>query len=89
MIVPGHIEPLAAVLRVPGAYGEPYTWAATLRYDSPTSVEILGVTRAPTPSEWRAAVRTMRAYGIHKFRFTRRHSNSAVEHDWTTRKEGT
>lgn len=37
-----HIEPLTGILRVGGVYGQPYTWAVTLRYLSPSSVEALG-----------------------------------------------
>lgn len=67
----GHIEPLAAVLRIGGEYGEPYTWAATLRYLSPTEVEICGVTVSPTPGERRAIREVLRANGIHRAKVVR------------------
>ena len=67
----GHIEPLSGVLRIGGAYGDPYRYAVTLRYLSPREVEILSVLRAPTPSEWRAMAKVLRAAGIERARFSR------------------
>ncbi len=67
----GHLEPLAAVVRVGGAYGAPYTWAATVRYLSPSEVEIVGAVRAPTPSEWRALRGLCREAGIARVQFMR------------------
>lgn len=64
MTVRGHLEPLAAVVRVGGDYGAPYTWAATVRYLSPTEVELLGVVRAPRPSECHALGEVLVAQGI-------------------------
>lgn len=60
MAVIGHLEPLSAVLRIGGAYGEPYTYAVPIRYLSPTLVEVLGAVRAPKPSEWRAVQHVLR-----------------------------
>lgn len=71
--MPGHLEPLSAVLRIGGVYGEPYTWAAAVRYRSPTEVEILGASRCPTGSEWKAAIRVLRTSGVRLMRFSRRH----------------
>lgn len=81
----GHLEPLAAVLRIGGAYGEPYTWAATVRYLSPSVVEIIGAIRAPSPSEWRAAVRVLRASGITRFSFDRRRATGVQTRRHQTR----
>ena len=67
----GHLEPLSAVLRIGGAYGEPYTYAVPIRYLSPTTVEVLGAVRAPTPSEWRAVQEVLRAAGVTHFRIAR------------------
>jgi hypothetical protein len=67
----GHIEPLSALLRLGGAYGDPWTWAAVLRYDSPFKVEVEGVDRAPSPSEWRAALKVLRAHGVTEVYFHR------------------
>lgn len=68
----GHVEPLAAVLRIGGGYGEPYTWAATLRYLSPGEVEVMGATRAPSPDERRAIRAVLRSNGVHKAFYIRR-----------------
>jgi len=56
------IEPLAAVVRVipSGAYGDPYTWSATLRWLDRYTVEVMGAMRAPRPSEWRAVRAALR-----------------------------
>jgi hypothetical protein len=70
----GHIEYLcehAAILRVGGAYGEPWTWAAVLRFDSPTAVTLEAVERAPTAEERRQALEVGRAAGILTYRFIR------------------
>lgn len=80
MRVSGHLEPLAAVLRIGGAYGEPYTYAVPVRYVTPYEVEILGATRAPTPSEWRGVVQTLKAAGVRLFRFDRRDGSAVTEH---------
>jgi hypothetical protein len=69
---PGHIEPLAAVLRIGGGYGEPYSWAASLRYLSPSEVEVCGAARAPKPSEWRSAIHVLQSHGISRVIFHRR-----------------
>lgn len=68
----GHIEPLAAVVRVGGPYGTDYTWAATLRYLSPTEVEIVGAVRAPTPAEAEAVKEVLLAAGVTVLHITRK-----------------
>jgi len=82
--MPGHIEPLCGLLRVGGAYGEPWTWAAVLKYDGPASVVVSGVERPPTPSEWRAAVQIGKDAGITSFRFLRAEADGFREHLGTT-----
>lgn len=72
---PGHLEPLSAVLRIGGEYGEPYTWAATIRFVTPTEVEVLGANRAPTPDERRSIRQVLRAAGIEKAFYQRRTAN--------------
>lgn len=76
----GHIEPLSGVLRVGGAYGEPYTWAAPLRYLSPFEVEVMGAVRAPEPNEWREALEVLRADGVRVMTFVRCKSGTFVRH---------
>jgi len=78
----GHLEPLAAIIRIGGAHGEPYTWSATLRYLNPTEVEILGAVRAPTPSEWRTVKRICKAAGIRRGLIRRVRGGMLVAH-WT------
>lgn len=68
----GHLEPISALIRIGGAYGEPYTWAASLRFVSPTEVEVLGATRAPTPQERRAIREVLHANGIERAFYVRR-----------------
>lgn len=60
----GHIEPLAAVVRVPGDYLGPFTWAASVRYLSPTHVEIVAAMRMPTVSEMKDLRATLIAAGV-------------------------
>lgn len=77
----GHIERLCehtGILRVGGAYGEPWTGACVLRFVEPGEVMVEGVERAPTPTEWRQAIRVMRASGIVRIRFER-HRRGQVE----------
>ena len=82
-MVHGHLEPLTALLRIGGAYGEPYTWAATVRYLSPSSVEIVGAMRAPTPSEWRAMRVILKASGVASVLFVRHKGDALSTHRWT------
>lgn len=59
-----HIEPLSGIIRVfddDAKYGEPYQWAATVRWLDRETIEICGAMAAPTPSEWRAIARLMRS----------------------------
>ena len=72
---PGHIERIcqhAGILRVGGAFGEPWSAACVLRFDSADQVTVEAVERAPSPGEWRAALEVMRAAGIRTVTFQRR-----------------
>jgi hypothetical protein len=75
----GHIEPLSGILRIGGEYGQPYTWVATLRYISPTEVEVMGATVAPTPSERRAIRDVLKSAGINKAFYYRMSEVGEVE----------
>jgi hypothetical protein len=56
---------------------DPYTWCCTVRWRDPETVEILGVVRAPTPSEFRAAKRLLQSLGA------KRHIHERVRPDGT------
>jgi hypothetical protein len=59
-----HIEPLSGIIRVFGdhaKYGDPYQWAATVRWLDRETIEICGAMSAPTASEWRAIAKLMRS----------------------------
>ena len=73
---------MSAMLRIGGAYGEPYTWAAGVRYINPFSVEIVGAMRAPTPSEWRAMRAVLKASGVTSVLFVRHKDDTICEHRW-------
>ena len=76
----GHIEPISAVVRIGGTYGQPFTWAAALRYTDPQTVEIMAVTRSPTLSEWRALKKTLNDAGITTAFFTRIKNGKKISH---------
>jgi hypothetical protein len=78
--VQAHLEPLAAVVRAGGNYGEPYTWVATVRYLAPNEVEIVGAMRAPKPSEWRAMAAVFRQQGVRTVWFVRHHDGEIERH---------
>ncbi len=60
----GHLEPLSAVLRIGGAYGEPFTWSGMLRYLGPSEVEFVGIARKAELGERREIPKVLRAAGI-------------------------
>lgn len=63
-----HIETTSVVLRVFSEgreFGDPYDWCATGVRVAPGVLEILGVLRAPSPSQWRALFRVLRSQGWH------------------------
>ena len=58
----GHFEPISGILRVfedDKNYGDDYIWCVTVRFLNLTTVELLGITKAPTPSIWRAVRRVL------------------------------
>ncbi len=79
----GHIEPIAQILRIGGAYGERYSWAAFMRHLSPTEVELMGVDRAPTPTERRAARVVLKAAGVTKVHICRYYGEMRVQKELT------
>lgn len=84
----GHIErlcPHVGILRVGGAFGEPWVRACVLRYEDETTVMVEAVERAPSPSEWRAAMRVMRDAGIRTIRFERHRGGRVIVRHLTTR----
>jgi hypothetical protein len=65
--VQAKIEPLAGVIRVfdqGKAYGDPYRFIITVKWLDPETVELIGATQAPTPSEWRAIKEALIAGGV-------------------------
>lgn len=78
----GHIEPTAGVMRIGGAYGEPWTWAAAVRYVSPFVVQLMAVERAPTLAERRAIREVAIAHGITEVRFCRKTGGVTI---WSVR----
>lgn len=62
-----HVEILSGIVRVfaPGkSYGDPYGWAATLRWVDHESVEYLGALRAPSWEEREAMTLKLREIGV-------------------------
>lgn len=85
------LEPLAGVIRVfsdDAKYGEPYEWSATVRCLDPRTVEILGIMRAPKPSEWRAIIQLFSTGGMEKIVFHRRKNGKSITRELTLRKKG-
>ena len=52
-------------------YGDEYGWAVTVRYLDKETVEFLGITKAPTISQWRAIEDCCREEGIKTIVFYR------------------
>lgn len=52
-------------------HGDPYTWAATCRFVDRETVEVLGVAKAPKPSEWKAVLRCLSEVGAETVAYTR------------------
>ena len=81
----GHIERVCehvGVLRLGGAYGEPFRFVAVLVFDAPETVTVKGLAGTLRPSEWRAAVEIGHAEGIRRFRFERHRHGTVEEHAW-------
>jgi hypothetical protein len=67
-------EPTSGVVRIFSegrSFGQPYDWVASVRWLSPTSVEILGIEKAPKPSEWRALIACWKKLGVETMVFSR------------------
>lgn len=83
------IEPLSAVVRFwhdeQSQYGDPYDWVATLRWITPNEVEVIGITKPPTPSVWRAVKAACREMGIERIVFYRMRHGEKVRRELTTR----
>ena len=47
-----------------GTYGDPYTWVASCRFVDRRTVEILGVTKPLTKSDWRAVLAMFASQGV-------------------------
>jgi hypothetical protein len=63
------IEPIGGVVRVwagGSSYGDPYEWAASVRWLSREEIEILGYTKPITRDVWRAIIKTCNESGIKK-----------------------
>lgn len=77
------VEPLASVVRVGPdnfVYGDPYTFACSIRWIDRQSVEMIGATAAPTPSEWRAMVRKFRELGVKRVLIDRKSGSRPGAH---------
>lgn len=60
----GHIEPLSAILRIPGGYGEAYDWCCVVRYLSPFEVQLDATLIAPNLKQARNIKNLCKASGI-------------------------
>ena len=70
----GHIEPLSAIIRLGGAYGDPFEWSAVLRYDEPDQVEVMAVCGVKlTRRHWLQVERVLYASGVRRMWFWRTH----------------
>ena len=75
------LEPIASQLRVfadGDAIGNPYAWCATVRHIDMHTVEILGVMRAPRPSEWRAIIAAFAQTDVQEIIFRRYRDGEVV-----------
>lgn len=79
----GHIEHLSGVLRIGGGYGEPYTWSATIRYLTPTKVEVLGAVRSPNLAERKAIAEVLKSHGIEEAVYFRKKDGKIKEYRLT------
>jgi ABC-type glycerol-3-phosphate transport system substrate-binding protein len=74
--MPAQIEPFAGVVRywakADARYGDPYQWAASVRWIDHETLEILGITQPPTPAVWRAVKAAAKQNGVKQIVFVRR-----------------
>ena len=59
-------------------YGDAYTWVATCRFVNKETVEILGVIKAPTKTEWLAVINNLAQMGV-KFVFYKQYRNGRIQ----------
>lgn len=82
------IEMIAGVIRVfpspDKTHGDVYDWAATVHRLNQETIEILGVTQAPTPSQWREIKRCCAAEGIGSIVFCRFKGGKRIKHVHST-----
>lgn len=52
-------------------FGEPYLYSVAFKWIGPKLIELVGATRPPTPSQWRAIRQLLRPMGI-RVRFERK-----------------
>ena len=77
-----HFEPISGVIRLfedGKGYGDKYTWAGTVRFIDAKTVEVLGCTSAPKPSEWRAIVQCVKDVGVKEIIFYRIRSDGTTD----------
>jgi len=70
-----HLEPLTFVVRIFGEgkqYGDPYDWVATAVKIDDNVLEIKGALKAPTPEQFRALQKDLRAMGWKKVIYKRK-----------------
>lgn len=73
--MPAHIESFAGVIRYwdneNAQHGDPYQWAASVRWVDRETIEIAGITQPPTPTIWRAVKEAAREHGLKQVLFVR------------------
>lgn len=83
-MLPGHLERLCehvSLLRVPGAYGDPWEWAGVVFHPhGMEDVTIEGVERAPKLQEHRWAVQVLKDAGVKTAHYVRIKSGEVVHH---------
>lgn len=82
------IEPMVGVVRfwvsAEAGYGDPYDWVATVRWVDPDTVEIVGITKPPTPDAWRAVKLALAEQGVRSIVFYRMRNGQKVKHELRT-----
>jgi len=73
--MPARIEPFSCVVRYwdnnDAQHGDPYQWAASVRWINIETMEICGITRPPTIAIWRAVKQAAREFGAKQIIFVR------------------
>jgi hypothetical protein len=73
--MPASIEHFAGVVRYwespESKYGDPYQWAASIRWINHETIEIVGITQPPTPAIWRAVKAAAAENGAKQITFVR------------------